>query len=303
MAALAGCHSSTPPLRLGSIAFAGYEPIFLAREQGWLDERTVRLVELHSNTDTLRALAAGRLEAANTTLDEFLTARAGGVDLRIIAVLDLSDGADMVIARPGLTRPEAVAGRRVAVEESAVGALMLSAFLRHNNLEPSDVLKVPTPLAEGPVAMRQGVADYIVSAEPWGSQMLAQGGTRVFDSRAIPERIVDVMVARADVFDTHHKALTAAVHSHFRALQFMQEQPNQAAAAMAPRLQVPSQEVLALFKGLEQPDAQRSRALLAPDGPLLRQVKALERLMVDDGLIAATLGGTPYVDTRFHPSA
>lgn len=301
LSGLAGCHDDTPPLRLGSIAFAGYEPIFLAREQGWLDERRVRLVELHSNTDTLRALAAGRLEAAQTTLDEFLTARAGGIDLRVIAVLDISVGADMVIARPGLREPNRVAGRRVAAEESAAGAVMLAAFLRAHELTPADIVKVTVPLADGPHAMRDAEADFIVSAEPWASQMLAAGGTNVFDSRAIPDRIVDVMVARADAFEAHQKALSAVVATHFRALAFIQAQPERAAAIMAPRLQLPPDQVPGAFKGLQQPDANDSRELLAPDGQLLRQVKTLEGLMVEDGLIRSWSDNSTFFDTRFHP--
>lgn len=303
LAALAGCKEETPPLRLGSIAFAGYEPIFLAREQGWLDERRVRLLELHSNTDTLRALAAGRLEAAQTTLDEFLTARAGGIDLRVIAVLDISVGADMVIARPGLREPKRVAGRRVAAEESAVGAVMLAAFLRAHELTPTDIVKVTTTLADSPATMRNAEADYIVSAEPWASQMLAQGGTNVFDSRRIPERIVDVMVARADAFAAHQTALSAVVAAHFRALAFIQAQPERASAMMAPRLQLPPDQVPSAFKGLRQPAASESRALLAPDGHLLRQVKTLEGLMLEDGLIGARSDNSTYFETRFHPQS
>jgi NitT/TauT family transport system substrate-binding protein len=54
---------------VGSIVFPGYESLFLAREAGLLEERQVRLIELLANTDTLRALAAGQLEAAALTLD------------------------------------------------------------------------------------------------------------------------------------------------------------------------------------------------------------------------------------------
>lgn len=60
----AGCSAPTPPLRVGSLVFPGYELVFLARESGWLDPALVRLIEMRSNTDALRALASGQLEAA-----------------------------------------------------------------------------------------------------------------------------------------------------------------------------------------------------------------------------------------------
>jgi len=145
-AGLAGCHQQ-PPLRLGSIVFTGYEPVFMARELGWLDPALVRLVELYSNTDALRALAAGQIEAAQLTVDEFLSGRAEGLDLRIIAVLDESLGADVVIAHPQLHDRQDIRGRRIAVEDGAVGAVMLSAFLNARGVEPSDVVTVPVAWA------------------------------------------------------------------------------------------------------------------------------------------------------------
>ena len=77
-----GCSKPIPLLRVGSIVFPGYELMFLARELQLLDPNQVRLVELQSNSDTVRALASGQLEAAAMTQDELMSARAEGVDLR-----------------------------------------------------------------------------------------------------------------------------------------------------------------------------------------------------------------------------
>ena len=76
---LAGCQEPIPALRVGSILFPTYEYAFLARDLGLLDPKRVRLIELPASTYTLRALAAGQLEAAQLTLDEVITARSGGI--------------------------------------------------------------------------------------------------------------------------------------------------------------------------------------------------------------------------------
>jgi ABC-type nitrate/sulfonate/bicarbonate transport system substrate-binding protein len=113
-------------MRVGSIVFPGYEDLFLARELGLLDERRVRLVELLANTDTLRALAAGQLEAAALTLDELMSARADGVDLRAVLVFDVPEGANVVVtADPWAARIVDV----LAVRADALGTY--AASLRH----------------------------------------------------------------------------------------------------------------------------------------------------------------------------
>lgn len=299
---LVGCQPPTPPLRLGSIVFSGYEPVFLAKSMGRLPPGQVRLVELLSNTDTLRALAARQLEAAQLTLDEFLTARAAGLDLRVIAVLDLSQGADAVLARPGLTHPTDFKGRRVAVEDGAVGGVMLSAFLRAHGLKPTDVVKVPYTMDRSLAYFLAKKADLFVTASPWLVPMEARGAVRVFDSTAIPERIVDVMVARADLFDTHANTLKLLVNAHFEAVARLQKDLPGAAPLLAQRMGVPASDVAAAFKGLLLPDARTSATLMQPGGALLSQVKQLMDVMVQDGLLRGPLPLDVLFDTRFHPT-
>lgn len=96
---LGACTAPLSAMRVGSIVFPCYEYLFLARELGLLDEKRVRLVELRVNTDTLRALATGQLEAAALSLDELMAARADGVDLRAVLVFDVADGANVLAVR------------------------------------------------------------------------------------------------------------------------------------------------------------------------------------------------------------
>jgi len=298
---LAGCRPPHPPLRLGSIVFTGHEPVFVARAMNWLDPAAIRLIELHSNTDTLRAIAAGQLEGAQLTLDEFLSARAGGVDLRIVAVLDESRGADAVIARPGLRDPERLQGRRFAVEEGAVGAVMLSALLRHHGLEASDIKKVAIQWGDTVDSFKAGAADYFVTAEPWVSQLEGLSGQRVFRSSAVPGRIVDVMAVRSDTIATREDAVQALVSAHFQAVELLRREPARAAELMAPRLQVAPAEVAGTLKGLFQPDARASLNMMRADGELRRNIRALEQVMLEDGLLTRLSPEDTLFETRFHP--
>lgn len=297
---LAACYPN--PLRLGSIVFTGYEPIFLARDKGWLPEQQVRLIELLSNTDTLRALAAERIEGAQLTLDEFLTARAEGLDLRILAVLDQSAGADAIVARPGLHSNHNFKGLRVAVEEGAVGAVMLSAFLSAHGLAVTDVQKISMTLDQSVDLFRKGAADLFITAEPWITQLEEIGGKRVFDSTEIPGRIVDVMVVRANAIEPYRDALHTLVAAHFKALTFISEHPTEAAQLMAPRLQISPEQMTQAMNGLIQPDAATSKAMLLPSSPLTEQITALQSLMLRNGLISTRPQASTVFEPRFHPA-
>lgn len=300
---LAGCQPPPPLLRVGCIVFPGYELIVLARELGLLPPSRIRLIEMRTNTDTLQALAAGQLEAACLTLDELLTARGNGIDLQVVAMLDSSAGADALMARPGLRTLRDLAGQRIGTEDSASGALMLSAALNAAGLLMSDVRKVPMSLDRSVDMYRSGQVDAVVTAEPWVSLLQKQGALNLFDSRAIPDRIVDVLAVRSDAVQRMPEALQALLRGHFAALQHFRLQPEDATRRMAPRLSLPPEEVAAAFSGLVLPDAEQNRRLLALEGPLAQSARQLTRLLLDQGLLATPPSMNQWLAPQFLPKA
>lgn len=297
---LGACAAPAPVLRVGSVVFPGYELMFLARDLALLDEHQVRLVEMQSNTDTLRALAAGQLEAAALTLDELMTARADGVDLRVVAVLDVSLGADVVLARAPATL-QTLAGKRVGVEDGAMGAVMLNALLFAAKLDLNQIQKIPMTLDRSEEFFNHGRVDVVVTAQPWGARLEKVGAVRLFDSAAIPGRILDVLAVRASALTTHTAALKALVAAHFLALKHWQTQAVDASARMALRLQTPPAEVAALFMGLQLPDAMLNRTMLLSGGTVDQTTQALQRVMLSAGLLRASADWSDLVDAQFLP--
>ena len=122
---LFGCDGREPLLRVSGITWVGYEPFFLARQLDLLPPEQVRLIDSPSNTNSLMQLAAGEVEAATLTLDEFILARAGGIPVQVALIFDTSRGADVVMCRRDIRSLGQLAGKRIGVEETAAGALML----------------------------------------------------------------------------------------------------------------------------------------------------------------------------------
>lgn len=298
-ASLLGCSPPQPALRVGAIQFAGYEFMFLAEQLGWLPQGQVRLVEMRSSSETLRALTLGRLEAAALTLDEALNGLSGGIPLKVVAVFDVSAGADVVMARAPLKTPADLRGRRIGVEDSAVGAVMLAALLEAGGLSPADIQKVATTLPGSADTFRSGTVDAVVTAEPWASALRAEGALPVFDSKAIPGRIVDVLVAREDALATHGPGLTALLRGHFRALSHYRAQPLDMAPGMAKRLQLEPEAVPSAFLGLDLPDIAANRALLGANGSVRSGLPALVALLRAQGLLNREVDTSQFVDDRW----
>ncbi len=241
---------SPPPLRVGVNPRVGYDPLVLAREQGLLDPVRVRVVELGSNNESIRSLRNGVLEAAALTLGETLRLADEGVMLKIVAVLDTSHGADAVVARPAVASPADLLGRRIAVESSAVGALMLSRLLAAGGLRFDQVEVVRVEAAQHENILDSGLVEAVITFEPMRSRLVAGGAHVIFDSRQMPDEIIDVLAVRAGVLDERRDDVVELLASWERGRRALQEDPVGAAALLAPGTGLSTAEYLAAFEGL-----------------------------------------------------
>ncbi len=267
---LAGCQPAPEAeLRIGTNVWPGYEPLYLARSLGLLPDGA-KLIEYPASTETMRALRGGVIEAGALTLDEVLTLRAQGVDLRVVLVMDESAGADAVVAQGGIAGIGDLAGKRLGAETTALGAWMTHLLLAKAGLKAEDVNIVPLPADEQEDAFLQRKVDAVITFEPVKSRLLARGkplGAHViFDSRDIPGKVVDVLAVRSEALASHRKGLRALLAAWFGALDFMRRHPEEALRRLAPRLGIPPAQVRQAFDGLRLPDVAQNRALLGAGG-------------------------------------
>ena len=312
LAWLTACSQPQPPLRVATTPWIGYQPILLAEDLGHYPADSIRLVELSSNTESLRALRNRDVEAAALTLDEALLLAAEGHDIAVPLVLDCSAGADALVARPELRTLSDLAGRRVGVESSANGAYVLSRALHLADLTPADIQVVPLRSDDQVEAFRAGRVDALVTYEPRRTQLAALGAETLFDSREIPCEIVDVLVVHREVLAERRAQMARLLKGWFAAVDYHAAAPAEAAARLAPRLGMEPEQYLDAVAGVElgtlaincralQPAA-GANGLAVSAGDLARGMRAnglltgepdLSRLVEPGPLRALGCEGTP----------
>ncbi len=282
---LTACNGeSQNPLRIGSNQWIGYEPVYLARQLGYLSEDDVWLVEMRSASQVLDLLVSGNLEGGMLTLDEALTAVQRGVPLEVVAVMDISNGADVLLARPKLELKD-LKGRRIGVENTAVGAMLLEEALKAAGLKVADVKLVPLEVSEHEAAYLQGKVDAVVTFEPTRTRLLKQGARQIFDSSRIPNQIIDVLVVRSDMGNGERgRQIRTLVRAYFRSLDYMRLHMQAAAEHIAPRLHLSVDEVLNSYRGIKLASLEMNRNFLMHD-KLNRLAGRLLKLMLDSALI------------------
>jgi NitT/TauT family transport system substrate-binding protein len=281
------CHKPTTPLRVGANIWPGYEPLYLARSLGYYDGRLIKLITFPSTSDVIRAYRSGAINVAAVTLDEALQIAETLPEQRIVLICDFSQGADVILAQPQFSTMQQLRGRRIGVEQTALGAYMLARALEISGMKPQEVKVVPLPLEEHEAAYNAGLVDAVVTFEPRRSRLLAAGAHPVFDSRQLPGEIVDVLLIHPELISTAGDTLRTLIDGWFRALTYLQEQPQDAARRIAPRQHLTAAQFLLSLQGLALPDRSTNVIWLGRSAHNLDEtLKRLKETMITNKLLS-----------------
>lgn len=299
LALLAACDKHpSPPLVFGANVWSGYEPVYLARELNYYDPDKVHLAEFTNASEVIRAFRNHLLQAAGVTLDEALLLQQDIPDLRIIMVFDYSNGADVVLGQPELHTLQQLKGRRIGVENTALGAYFLSLALQSAHMDAAQVTIVPLSVDEHKTAFQARRVDAVVTFEPVRTHLLQHDhANQLFDSSRVPGKIVDVLVTRKEYMERYPDELHMLLQGWVRALDYMHTDPGQAARIMAAREGVSAAEFQAALTGITLTDLAQNRNLLGNSGASLQgNVVSMQDYLLQQGLLRAKTDTTALID-------
>ena len=288
---LAGCmRQPETAMRIGTNVWIGSEPLYLARELGRLDPATVELVEYPSASEVLRAYRNQAIDGMVISLDELFGLAVDGLQPKIILVVDVSNGADVVVGRHGMKSMRDLTGKSIAVESGALGAFVLSRALAINGMRAGDVNVVHLESNEQPSAFEKGKVDGAVTFDPYRTQFLKAGATTLFDSTRIPGEIVDILAVRDTVIEKRPKAVQALLTGWFSAIDYMKREPMDAAKRMGIRQQTTGEQFLEAQRGIRVPSRDENLKMLGGSAPeLVVSGRRLIALMLEEKLLQSGL--------------
>lgn len=284
---LGACSEPNPPLRVGILAWPPYHLTYLAQTLKYYEAGLVELVEFQSPAEAARAYLSDNLDVVALTLDYPLDFYAKDPNHRVFVIINESLGGDAVISRDPIVDLSQVAGKRIGLESSALGAHMLYRFLEKAGLHPSDVslryFDIPDQLA----AYQDQKADVVITYEPTRTQLLALGGHELFSSREIPGEIVDVFLAREQEMRERKDDFRAFAEGWFKAVAHFEQAPEKSADLMAPGLNMEKQEFLATFQGIHVLSLAENHVHLATGKtPFLNKVSEFSRSLELSGRVS-----------------
>lgn len=297
---LAACQPPPEPLRIVSSPWPGYEPLYMARDLGYLNESAVRVSELPSSNINMEAFSNGSADIATLTLDEVITLLAKGQKLRILLVMDVSNGADGVVARPEIRTLADLKGKRLGMVNIPLGAYLLNRILDMSGLKAADVEIISMPEDKHEKAYRQGKIDAVITMEPYKSRITQAGAHVLFDSSQIPDEIFDLVVVREDIYRSRRDDLCDLVRQWFRTLDYIKDNRQGAYTHMGKRLGMDDDAFRAAMAGLKVPSRQENQRLLGGDAPaLLVPASRLLEIMQRGRMIPGAVDIAGAIDPAF----
>ena len=116
--------------------------------------------------------------------------------------------------------------------------------------------------------------------------MLNQGYEEIFNSRQLPNEILDVLVVHNDIYERYPKRIRKLLDSWFDSVEFMKHHEDEAAAMISKRLNITPQEVINSYKGLLVLSREQNKKLLTGEQPKLESsIKNIQRVLEQNQLL------------------
>jgi NitT/TauT family transport system substrate-binding protein len=258
------------PFDLGMVTFAGYAPLYLAKEKGFFGDLDVRLHRIEEVASLRAGMASGKLAGYLATTDIALDTNSRPPGVAVWAV-DESAGGDGVVVS-GIDNLAALRGKTVAAEPGLPPHFILLYLLHQNGLSVSDVRLQDMSTQDAATAFASSKVQAAGLYEPYLTRALKQRpGTRIVVSSAqTPGLIVDLIFLRDDVLGRRQDVL-ALIQGWRRALAFIHQSPDEAYRIMSKAFNLPVpefRETAAAVRWLDLPENRTLFGTAAQPGPL-----------------------------------
>jgi len=291
---------STQTLKIGISPWPGYEPLTLAAKKDFYQETSIRIIRFATPTESYRALRDGIIDVAAFTADEVFHYAEVRDKPRIFLILDISNGADAIVARKEIKTLDDLKGKRLGAEGSALGDYVINRALdfSKNNLRISDMSFKPVEINEQEKAFLNGEIDAAVTYEPSKSLLLNAGAHVLFDSSQIPYEIVDVLVTNEQTILTRQKDLENLSKGWFKVQAYIKANYQEAMKIMSQHEATTVQEFQKGYEDLIIPTKAENLQMLGKDGSLVKPMQKLSELMYAKGSLEMMVDVQPLLDSR-----
>jgi NitT/TauT family transport system substrate-binding protein len=270
-------------IRMGINPWPGYEPLFLAEQRGLFEKHglKVHLVEFTSVGDCLRGYQSGDIDAMASTLIEVALATDQGLSgsPTPVIVADVSEGADVILAKSAARGMADVRGQRIGVEPASLGMFILDRALAKAGMTRADITLVTMGQEEMQTALMSGAVAAVVTYAPYSIAMEKEGAHPIFTTKEIPNEVVDIVSVTPGLLQAQPEVAGKFQAVWTDAMTLLERDRDASVATMAARQRISPEEFLVSLEGIRLVGGDQQADLLAPGGEVERSLAQVRKIL------------------------
>jgi NitT/TauT family transport system substrate-binding protein len=224
LAGLSGVNAA--PLKIAYSDWPGYTILEVAKQKGWFKEAGLD-VELawFEYLPSIDAFSAGKVDAVTVVADDAMVTGANGGKSKIIALLDYSEGSDMIVGAPGIESIKDLKGKKVGVEVTLVEHMLLLQALKDNGMSQDDVTLVNTATDKTPQTLASGQVSAIGAWYPISGQALktVAGSKKLYTSAQAKGLVFDVLAVNPTSYAKNKEAWAKITAIYYKCVDYLKD--------------------------------------------------------------------------------
>lgn len=222
------------PLRIGWVYAMANAPVPVAESKGFYEAESlkVKAMSFAEGPKVMQAVAAGELDVAYVGIVPVYQWAARGLEARVLAKVNHGQAAVIAGRESSIEKVADLRGKKLAgvTKGSGMDVLLREFVLKdYAHFKPDDVSIVEIPPGNMNAAVERGVVDAAFSWEPFVSQSLLRGSTRLVlaVNEVLPGYPWYVVMARTQVLQERPEDIVRLLRAHQKAIDFLNEHPDE----------------------------------------------------------------------------
>ncbi|MEM8868851.1 MAG: ABC transporter substrate-binding protein [Pseudomonadota bacterium] len=288
----------------------GFAPVFVAEKNGYFAEEDLTVTWAFDNdrANVLPAIETGAVDCTMRTIGESMARpRTPETSGTIIGTIDISIGADGVVAGPDIESVEDLLGKTFAGEINHPGTVLTQYALNEIGKSVAD-LDIRLINTDDSIAVFEDDSIAAVATwEPMLSQIVkntSRAGSKVLLSSADYEGLItDIILVRTEDYQANPEKYAKFLRGIYRAIDDYIEDPDAFIALSAPEFNVPDAEMKEALDGVKYTTYEEAMVYmpLSGDGKLREVFDAFNDINMSLDLQDAQLPYAPYIDGALLP--
>lgn len=284
----------------------GFAPVFVAQEEGYFESEDLSVTTAFDNdrANVLPAMASGSIECTMRTIGESMSRpRQSDTTGTIIGTIDISVGADGVVAAGDIQSVEDLIGKTMAGEINHPGTTLIQHALSQLGKSIDDV-EIQLINTDDSAAVFEDPK--IVAVATWEPMMGSivrnsskEGAHLLLTSADYEGLITDIILVRTDDLQENPEKYEKFLRGIYRAIDLYVADPDKFIAISAPFFDTPPDEMKEALEGVKYTTYEESVEYLpsaSGDGKLKEVFDDFNEINMALDLQDAPLEYQPYVD-------